>query len=473
MHLKFINQKLNSKTGNSISIKQTLMVTAVSAAIALAVVPTLKQPAQAEATAELLAAGVNTLAPLVEKVTPGVVNVSVKSKVAERARSPLFEDEFFRRFFEMPDGQSKPREREAQSVGSGVIVDAEKGYVLTNNHVIEDADEIVVKLKDGRELTAELIGADEGTDIAVLKIEPKNLTEVVLGDSDSARVGDFVVAVGNPFGIGQTVTSGIVSAVGRTGLNLEGYENFIQTDASINPGNSGGALVSMDGKLMGINTAIIAPARGNVGIGFAVPANMAKSVMDQLIEHGEVKRGQIGVVIQDVNPELVEALDLQAEKGALISQVVPGSPAEKAGLQSGDVITKAGGRDVKALSDLRNQVGLVRLGEEIEIEYIREGKPMTAVIEVDNVSAFAVADGKVGKLEGAKLKEEGKHVVIDNIEPDSKAASYGLETGDKILAVNRQNIENLAELAEAFDKKSNVYALLVERNRSRLFIIIR
>lgn len=250
--------------------------------------------------------GVLTIAPLLDRVTPGVVNISVTTVVAEQ-RNPLLDDPFFRRFFGVP---SQPRERQAQSAGSGVIVDAEKGYVMTNHHVIDNAGVVSVTLKDGRKFKAELVGSDPGTDIALLKIDPDNLTQVGFGMSDRVQVGDVVIAIGNPFGIGQTVTSGIVSALGRSGLGIEGYEDFIQTDASINPGNSGGALINTKGELIGINTAIIGPSGGNVGIGFAVPSDMAKAVMEQLVRFCEVRRGRLGVVIQDLSPDISEAMGL-------------------------------------------------------------------------------------------------------------------------------------------------------------------
>ncbi|KAB2864648.1 MAG: trypsin-like serine protease, partial [Bauldia sp.] len=275
-----------------------------------------------------------SLADVLEEITPAVVNIAVTSR-APAETNPLFNDPYFRRFFDLPQ---MPQQRPRMSAGSGVIVDAQKGYILTNHHVIEGASEIAVTLKDRRRFTAELVGSDKATDIALVRIDASNLTALRLGDSGSLRVGDSVVAIGNPFGLGQTVTSGIVSALGRSGLNVEGYEDFIQTDASINPGNSGGALVTADGRLVGINTAIIAPAGGNVGIGFAVPIDMASAVMKQLIEHGEVRRGRIGVAIQDLTPDLAEALGIRETHGAVVASVESGSPAAEAGIQAGDII---------------------------------------------------------------------------------------------------------------------------------------
>lgn len=301
-----------------------------------------------------------TLAPMLGRVTPAVVNISVVSEVPG-LNNPLYSDPYFRRYFNLPDQPSRPR----LSAGSGVIVDAVRGHVLTNHHVIANAQEILVTMKDGRRLTARLIGSDQATDIAVLQIPSQNLTALAFGDSDSLNVGDYVVAIGNPFGLGQTVTSGIVSALGRSGINNEGYEDFIQTDASINPGNSGGALVTFDGRLVGVNTAILSPAGGNVGIGFAVPSKMARSVMTQLIEHGEVRRGRLGIAVHDVDPNVAATLRLGNIKGAVVAGIEPGSPAESAGLKPGDVVVAIDGRPVHGATDLRNRIGLTPSGTQV------------------------------------------------------------------------------------------------------------
>ncbi len=344
-------------------------------------------PLCAQTPAPSIKDDVPTLAPLVKQVTPGVVNISTSGKVRIED-SPLFsdpnfrrflEDPRFRRFFSLPDPQA---ERETHSIGSGVIVDARGGFVLTNHHVVKDADEILVTLKDRRALKAELIGSDPQTDIAVLRVEAPDLKALPLGDSDQLEVGDYVVAIGNPFGLGQTVTLGIVSALGRSGLRLEAYEDFIQTDAPINPGNSGGALVDLHGQLIGINTAIVAPTGGNVGIGFAIPINMARLAMEQIIEYGEVRRGRLGIVIQDITPDLAKGLRLESLDGALISQVVPGSPAAGAGLEPGDVIRSIDGKEVRGVADLRNEVGLRRIGEEVELQILRRGKKRKATLAI-------------------------------------------------------------------------------------------
>jgi serine protease Do/serine protease DegQ len=330
---------------------------------------------------EVAAGQIPSLAPVLREVTPGVVNIGVKAK-ARNVENPLLNDPFFRRFFNLPPQQ---RERETQATGSGVIVDAAQGYVLTNNHVVEDADQIEVTTKDNRRFRAKLIGRDPDTDVAVLKIEGKGLTALQFGDSDRLEVGDFVLAIGNPFGLGQTVTSGIVSALGRSGLGIEGYEDFIQTDASINPGNSGGALVDLRGRLVGLNTAILAPGGGNIGIGFAVPINMAKSVMDQLTRYGEVKRGRIGIGIQELTPEIAQGMGLKRSDGAVIAKVEPSSSAERAGLRPGDVVLTVDGIPIKSATQLRNRIGLTRVGETVEMQIERKGEPRTVRAQIDQV----------------------------------------------------------------------------------------
>jgi Do/DeqQ family serine protease len=320
---------------------------------------------------------VPSLAPLVERVTPAVVNIAVLSSSPEQD-NPMFRDPFFRRFFGLPKA-SRPQ----MSAGSGVIVDAQRGYVLTNDHVVKDAEQIAVTLKDGRRLPAKLQGSDAGTDVALLKVEPENLKALAFGDSDALRVGDYVLAIGNPFGLGQTVTTGIVSALGRTGLDIEGYEDFIQTDASINPGNSGGALVNLKGELVGINTAIVGPTGGNVGIGFAVPSNMVRAVMHQLVSYGEVRRGRIGLTTQDVTPEQAKALGALASQGAVVVEVVKDSPADKAGVLTGDVIVAVNGRAIRGSADVRNQVGLIPVGEEVEFKVLRDGRVLVLKARVE------------------------------------------------------------------------------------------
>ena len=361
-------------------ILSALIVSGTIAALA-----PLSQPAAAAAPLPQAAGGaVPSLAPMLARITPGVVNIAVRGKVREQ--NPLLQDPFFRRFFDLPQNQ-RPQERETQATGSGVIVDAAHGYVLTNGHVVENATRIEVTTKDNRRLTAKLVGRDPDTDIAVLQVPTNNIIAVPMGDSDRLQVGDFVLAIGNPFGLGQTVTSGIVSALGRSGLGIEGYEDFIQTDASINPGNSGGPLVNLNGECVGINTAILAPGGGNIGIGFAVPINMARRVMDQLIQHGEVKRGRIGVAIQDLTPDLADAMKTSHTTGAVIARVDPGSPAERAGLRTGDLVVAANGVAVRSGTQLRNVIGLTRIGTEVDLTIDRRGSEYKVAVNVEPAGA--------------------------------------------------------------------------------------
>ena len=335
-----------------------------------------------------IAGRVPTLAPMLARVTPAVVNIAVVSE-APAVTNPLYNDPFFRRYFNLPD---VPRTQPQMSAGSGVIVDAARGHVLTNHHVVANARDIMVTLKDGRRLRAQLIGSDQATDIALLKVEGSGLTAIEIGDSDLLQVGDYVVAIGNPFGLGQTVTSGIVSALGRSGISNDGYEDFIQTDASINPGNSGGALVTLDGRLAGINTAILSPGGGNIGIGFAVPSNMAVAVMKQLIRHGEVRRGRVGIHIQDLTPDLAESLGLRERRGAVIAGVEPGSPAQRAGLRAGDVVTAIDGRAIHGSADLRNRIGLTPAGTQVNLTVVRSGGERTINVRIAQEGRSAATD---------------------------------------------------------------------------------
>ena len=422
--------------------------------------------------------GKPTLAPMLKQVTPAVVNIAVISR-NRVPRHPMFDDPFFRRFFNIPQPQ---RDQLRQSVGSGVIVDAERGYVMTNHHVVNNAEKLIVTLADRRSFDAELLGSDEGTDIALLRIEADDLTALAFGDSEKIEVGDFVLAIGNPFGIGQTVTSGIVSALGRTGLNVGGYEDFIQTDASINPGNSGGALVDLDGKLVGVNSAIMTPAGGNVGIGFAVPAAMAREIMDQLIEYGEVRRGQLGIHIQDVTPSIAEALNLDAAVGALVSQVVPGSAADEAGIQAGDVILAIDGRPVEDGSGLRNMIGLMRLGTDMEITYIRDGERRKMRARTGRSSSQVLAESKaVNKFKGAEFRdldpshpryETVKGVLVAQVEEGSPAQRNGLRPGDIVTAVNRAEVGSVAAFSEVAAEADGAIALNILRGNARLFLVI-
>lgn len=393
--------------------------------------------------------GLPTLAPVLEKVTPAVVNIAVLQKSPEE-QNPMLRDPFFRRFFGSP-GESQPQ----IAAGSGVIVDAKNGYVVTNAHVVKDAREVVITLKDNRRMPAKLVGADPGTDIALLRIESANLVDAKWGDSDALRVGDFVIAIGNPFGIGQTATSGIVSALGRSGLSVEGYEYFIQTDASINPGNSGGALINLRGELVGINSAIIGPSGGNVGIGFAVPAVLARAVMDQLIRFGEVKRGRLGISMQD----------LAGSEGAQVADVQSNSPAAQAGLKIGDVVIALNGRPVRGAAELRARLSVVPVGESVDLR-VRRGKEATLLkARIGELEKGQVAGGQaIGELAGAMLAQAERKglpgrngaVLVSAVEAGSPAFEHGLRAGDLIIGVNQRRVSSVPELAKALQGSGRI-----------------
>jgi Do/DeqQ family serine protease len=416
---------------------------------------------------------VPSLAPMIEKATPAIVTISVEGTQVSRQRVP----EMFRRYFGGPDEQVQ--ERPFKGLGSGVIIDAEKGYVVTNNHVVDNASEITVTLTDGREFSAKKLGADEQSDIALLKIDPDKLSAMPLADSDKLRVGDFVVAIGNPFGLSQTVTSGIVSALGRSGLNIGGYENFIQTDAAINRGNSGGALVNLHGELVGINTAIFGPNGGNVGIGFAIPANMMKSLVDQLIEFGEVRRGLLGILGQDVDSGLAEAMNLDVSKGAFVSEVSPDSAADKGGIQAGDIITEINGVTVTSFQELRAKVASKGAGSKIKLGILRKGKRLNVDVVLGDAKQAIVAAKEIHPaLEGAtltngKTKQGDDGVIISELEARSPAALIGLQDGDVIIGVNRQKVDNVAQLRGVLDSAKGTIALSVIRGNASLYIVIR
>ena len=430
-----------------------------------------------------------TLAPLLSQVTPAVVNVAVAAAAPEAGQDPLLSDPFLRRFFDLPD-DFQPQPQPQQGIGSGVIVDAAEGLIVSNSHVVQNADDIVVTLTDRRRFAAEVVGSDPATDVALLRIEADDLSAIEFGDSDELDVGDFVVAIGNPFGLGQTATAGIVSALGRGGINLEGYEDFIQTDASINPGNSGGALVGLNGKLMGINTAILSATGGNIGIGFAIPSNMARDVIDQLQEYGEVRRGRVGIGIQNVDPGLAEALDLGIDTGALVTEIEPGSPAEEAGIQVGDVITAVNGEAVMTSIELRNEIGLVRLGETVSLALVRDGEEMTIDVPVGEAGPTALTPPgqqapqpeTLQRLEGAEFAtidpndprfQGTSGVLVTGVRPGSAAARTGLTQNDIIMAVNRQEVASVAELTAALEQAGETAALRVQREGRQLFLLIR
>jgi len=421
-----------------------------------------------------------SLAPMLQKVNDAVVNIATLSYRDSR-NNPLMNDPFFRRFFESQRGQQQPRQR-GSSAGSGVIIDASKGIVMTNYHVIEKADEIKVSLIDGRNFTAKLLGSDPDLDIAILQIKANNLNEVKMADSSKVLVGDFAVAIGNPFGLGQTVTTGIVSALGRSGLGLKGYENYIQTDASINPGNSGGALVDLSGKLIGINSAIIAPAGGNVGIGFAIPINMAKASLTQILDHGEVRRGQIGVSIQDITDQLRQAFNLKnGQQGVLITGIGNNTPAQRAGLTAGDIITSVDGAKTNSTSRLRSQIGIKNIGDNVKLIVLRDGRNRTFNLPVGNPQQFSQkgttrnATDLHPQLVGAgfKTSRDKSGVFVSSITDGSIAAFNGLEAGDVITRANKNTVRNINDFKNALRKSTKSLILEVNRNGQMYLIAIR
>lgn len=431
--------------------------------------------------------GLPSLAPMLKNVLPAVVNISVSAKAEVQQQNPLMNDPFFRRFFNIPDDQQQaPQQQETQAIGSGVIVDAEKGYVVTNNHVVAQADKIIVRLSDDREITAKLIGTDPDTDLAVLQIKGTNLKALAIADSDKLEVGDFAIAIGSPFGLRQTVTSGIVSGLGRQGLG-DGYEDFIQTDASINPGNSGGALVNLKGELIGINSQILSRSGGNIGIGFAIPTNLVKSVMTQLIESGSVTRGRIGIQGgQELTPELAKAFNVPNGHGALIGKVVPDSPADKAGLKDGDIVVEANGKTIKDFQQLRYIVGLLRVGDKVNLKLLRDGKPKDVTVTVGKATDDKKAAGddlhpalkgaSFGPLSGASAEAARaagvKGVQVVAVEPRSPAVKSGLRANDVIISVNRQPVSSVAEFTKLASQKDGQLLLHVLRGSAAFYVIL-
>ncbi len=407
-----------------------------------------------------------TLAPMLEQVTPAVVRISTRGKVAARQRSDPFFDQLFGR-------RPHTEQKQVSGLGSGVVINAAQGYIVTNHHVINNSDDIRVTLKDGRELDAALVGFDNEVDIAVLKIDAKDLVELPFADSSSLRVGDFVIAIGTPFGLAQTVTSGIVSALGRSNLNIESYESFIQTDASINQGNSGGALVNLRGELVGINTAILGPGGGSIGIGFAIPINMVRSITEQLVEHGEVRRGKLGVGIQDLTPDLAQSfmLDLK-QKGAAVSQVEKGSPAAEAGIRRMDVIIAVNGKLIQSASDLRNEIGLLRAGSKITLDLLRDGNKHSISLQISKPETARFKGNILSyKLDGATFgNNDGNGILVASIEMDSPAAKSGLEEGDIVLSINRREVTSVEDLDQI---TGDTLLLNIIRNGYGLFLLIQ
>ncbi|WP_193126618.1 serine endoprotease DegP [Klebsiella aerogenes] len=475
--------------------KTTLAMSALALSLGLALSP-LSASAAETASSATTAQQMPSLAPMLEKVMPSVVSINVEgSTTVNTPRMPRNFQQFFgdnspfcqdgSPFQSSPfcqgGGQGAPGDNAQQqkfmALGSGVIIDAAKGYVVTNNHVVDNATTIKVQLSDGRKFDAKVVGKDPRSDIALIQIQdPKNLTAIKLADSDALRVGDYTVAIGNPFGLGETVTSGIVSALGRSGLNVENYENFIQTDAAINRGNSGGALVNLNGELIGINTAILAPDGGNIGIGFAIPSNMVKNLTEQMVKFGQVKRGELGIMGTELNSELAKAMKVDAQRGAFVSQVMPGSAAAKAGIKAGDVITTLNGKPISSFAALRAQVGTMPIGSKVELGLLRDGKPVNVTVELQQSNQNQVDSSSIfNGIQGVEMSNKGqdKGVVVSNVKAGTPAAQIGLKKGDIIVGANQQPVKNIADLRKIFDAKPSVLALNIQRGDTSIYLLMQ
>ncbi|HFR4564849.1 MAG: serine endoprotease DegP [Enterobacter sichuanensis] len=476
--------------------KTTLAMSALALSLGLALSPltaTAAETASSAATAQQMP----SLAPMLEKVMPSVVSINVEgSTTVNTPRMPRNFQQFFgdnspfcqdgSPFQSSPfcqgggagdDSQGGGQQQKFMALGSGVIIDAAKGYVVTNNHVVDNANSIKVQLSDGRKFDAKVVGKDPRSDIALIQIQdPKNLTAIKIADSDALRVGDYTVAIGNPFGLGETVTSGIVSALGRSGLNAENYENFIQTDAAINRGNSGGALVNLNGELIGINTAILAPDGGNIGIGFAIPSNMVKNLTAQMVQYGQVKRGELGILGTELNSELAKAMKVDAQRGAFVSQVMPNSSAAKAGIKAGDVITSLNGKPISSFAALRAEVGSMPIGSKVTLGLLRDGKAVNVSLELQQSSQNQVDSSTIfSGIEGAEMSNKGadKGVVVNNVKANSPAARIGLKKGDVIMGANQQPVKNIAELRKILDSKPSVLALNIQRGETSIYLLMQ
>ena len=476
--------------------KTTLAMSALALSLGLALSPltaTAAETASSAATAQQMP----SLAPMLEKGMPSVVSINVEgSTTVNTPRMPRNFQQFFgdnspfcqdgSPFQSSPfcqgggagdDTQGGGQQQKFMALGSGVIIDAAKGYVVTNNHVVDNANSIKVQLSDGRKFDAKVVGKDPRSDIALIQIQdPKNLTAIKIADSDALRVGDYTVAIGNPFGLGETVTSGIVSALGRSGLNAENYENFIQTDAAINRGNSGGALVNLNGELIGINTAILAPDGGNIGIGFAIPSNMVKNLTAQMVQYGQVKRGELGILGTELNSELAKAMKVDAQRGAFVSQVMPNSSAAKAGIKAGDVITSLNGKPISSFAALRAEVGSMPIGSKVTLGLLRDGKPVNVSLELQQSSQNQVDSSTIfSGIEGAEMSNKGqdKGVVVNNVKANSPAARIGLKKGDVIMGANQQPVKNIAELRKILDSKPSVLALNIQRGDTSIYLLMQ
>ena len=479
--------------------KTTLAMSALALSLGLALSPltaTAAETASSAATAQQMP----SLAPMLEKVMPSVVSINVEgSTTVNTPRMPRNFQQFFgdnspfcqdgSPFQSSPfcqgggagdDSQGGGQQQKFMALGSGVIIDAAKGYVVTNNHVVDNANSIKVQLSDGRKFDAKVVGKDPRSDIALIQIQdPKNLTAIKIADSDALRVGDYTVAIGNPFGLGETVTSGIVSALGRSGLNAENYENFIQTDAAINRGNSGGALVNLNGELIGINTAILAPGGGSIGIGFAIPSNMARTLAQQLMQFGEIKRGLLGIKGTEMTSDIAKAFKLDVQRGAFVSEVLPNSGSAKAGVKSGDVITSLNGKPLNSFAELRSRIATTEPGTKVKLGLLRNGKPLEVEVTLDtSTSSSASAEMIAPALQGAtlsdgQLKDGTKGIRIDNVEKSSPAAQAGLHKDDVIIGVNRDRVNSIAEMRKVLEAKPSIIALQVVRGNESIYLLLR
>lgn len=453
-----------------------LSALALSIGVNLAVIPA----SQASLPSQIQGQALPSLAPMLEKVLPAVVSVHVEGTESDSKQQQIPEQ--LKRFFEQngqDDAQGDDKSQEFEGLASGVVIDAAKGYVLTNNHVVKGADKISVQLSDGREFDAKLVGRDDQTDIALIQLNgATNLTQVKIADSDQLKVGDFAVAIGNPFGLGQTATSGIVSALGRSGLNLEGLENFIQTDAAINRGNSGGALVNLNGELIGLNTAILASSGGNIGIGFAIPSNMAMGLAQQLIQFGEVKRGQLGIKGTEMTADMAKAFNVDVQRGAFVNEVLPQSAAAKAGIKAGDIITSVDGKTIANFAELRVKIGTTPPGQDVKIGLLRDGHPLSVTVKLDNsTQSSSSAELMTPALQGATLsdgaaKNGTRGVKVDEVEKSTPAAQFGLQKDDVIVGVNRTPVQNLAELRKLLEAKPPLLALSVMRGEENIYLLL-
>ncbi|HEY1847327.1 MAG TPA: serine endoprotease DegP [Buttiauxella sp.] len=480
--------------------KTTLAMSALALSLGLALGPMSAIAAEtASSTTSSAAQPLPSLAPMLEKVMPSVVSINVEGSTTVNTprmgrnfqqffgdNSPFCQDgspfqssPFCQGGAPGGAGDGAPQQQKFAALGSGVIIEAAKGYVVTNNHVVDNATKIQVSLSDGRKFEAKVVGKDPRSDIALLQLQdPKNLTAIKMADSDALRVGDYTVAIGNPYGLGETVTSGIVSALGRSGLNIENYENFIQTDAAINRGNSGGALVNLNGELIGINTAILAPDGGNIGIGFAIPSNMVKNLTAQMVQYGQVKRGELGIMGTELNSELAKAMKVDAQRGAFVSQVMANSSAAKAGVKAGDVVVSMNGKAISSFAALRAEVGSMPVGSKITLGLLRDGKPVSVNLELQQSSQTQVDSSTIFTgIEGAEMSnrsgKDEKGVVVNSVKGNTPAARIGLKKGDIIIGVNQQAVNNIAELRKILDTKPSVMALNIQRGDTSIYLLMQ